>query len=83
MAIPCVVGGVVGGSVLVLLEAGSVWVVASVLTILESEDGVVSEFVVGSEGWATVDVGTAVGSVGVEACVVVAGGTVERLGFSS
>lgn len=78
------VGGVVGGSVLVLLEAGSVWVVASVLTILESEDGgVVSEFVVGSEGWATVDVGTAVGSVGVEACVVVAGGTVGRLGLSS
>jgi hypothetical protein len=30
-----------------------------------------------------IDVGTAVGSVGVEACVVVAGGTVERLGLSS
>ena len=65
VAVACVVGSVVGDSVLMLLEDGVAGVMVDV-----------AGFVVGSEGCA----GTALGLVGVGACVVVAGGLLGRLG---
>ena len=82
MVVLCVVGCVVCDCMVALLEDGSVGFVASMLTVLaDGGTGVVSGFVMGSEG--SVAKVSGIGVVGVGACVVVAGGTVERLGLSS